>query len=277
MPITYAKAAVAFVAVFAIPMAQSQTPPHGQPTFEVASIKLTDPAFTLRSMQLPLDDGRVAIRGLSLKQLIQYAWGKVGVGDGLHASLVSGGPSWVDRDRFDIVAKSEGTPVPSRDERKQMLRALIVERFQLTFHREARVTAVYALVVGKNGPKMKVRKPGDGGPPFSLPFNALHITGRNVPMATLADTLQAIIPLTDPERDDHPVVDQTGLTGTFDFELAWSGDSTFSGGRNGTATETSGAPDLFTAIQEQLGLKLELKKAPMEILVIDHAEKPADN
>jgi uncharacterized protein (TIGR03435 family) len=228
-------------------------------------------------MQLPLDDDRITIRGLSLKQLIQYAWGKAGVGDGLHVSLVSGGPSWVDRDRFDIMAKAAGTRIPSRDERKQMLRELLVERFQLKFHREVNGIAVYALVVEKNGPKMKAREPGDDGPPFSLPFNGLHIAGRNVPMATLADALQAIIPLTDPERDDRPVVDQTGLTGAFDFELAWSGDSTFSGGRGGTRAETSNAPDLFTAIQEQLGLRLELKKAPMEILVIDHAEKPADN
>ena len=269
--------AVAFVVVFAISTAHSQILPRPQPAFEVASIRATDPAFTLKSLQLPLDDGRVTIRGFSLRQLIQYAWGNVGVGDGLHASLVSGGPGWVDRERFDIVAKSEGSRIPSRDERRQMLRELLTERFQLKLNQEVRGTAVYVLVVGKNGPKMKARKPGDGGQPFSLPFNALHITGWNVPMATLADTLQAIIPLTDPERDDRPVVDQTGLTGTFDFELAWSGDKTFSGGRGGMTSETSSAPDLFTAIQEQLGLRLELKKVPVKILVIDHAEKPADN
>jgi uncharacterized protein (TIGR03435 family) len=130
-----------------------------------------------------------------------------------------------------------------------MLRELLVERFQLKFHQEVRGTAVYALVVGKNGPKMKTRKPDDGGAPFSLPFNALHIRGRNVPMATLADTLQAIIPLTDTERDDRPAVDQTGLAGTFDFELAWSGDATFSAGRGGMPEETPIAPDRFCTIE----------------------------
>jgi uncharacterized protein (TIGR03435 family) len=242
----------------------------------VASIRPTDPAFTLKSMQLPLDDGRVTIRGLSLRQLIQYAWGNVGVRDGLHATLVLGGPGWVDHDRFDVAAKSEGGRTTSRDERRQMLRELLIERFQLKFHREVRPTAVYALVVTKNGPKMKARKPDDGGPPFSLPFSAPHIRGSNVPMATLADALQTIIPLTDPDRDDCPVVDQTGLTGAFDFELTWSGDMTFSRGRGGIP-DNSSAPDLFTAIQEQLGLRVELRKAPMEILVIDSAEKPTDN
>jgi uncharacterized protein (TIGR03435 family) len=125
---------------------------------------------------------------------------------------------------------------------------------------------------------MKARSADDGGHPFGMPFNGLHVSGHNVPVAHLVDTLQAvIIPLTDPERDDLPVLDQTGLTGTFDFELTWSGDKTYSGERGGTTAEAPSAPELFTAIQEQLGLRLELRKAPLEILIIDHAEKPTEN
>jgi uncharacterized protein (TIGR03435 family) len=264
--------------ILAIPKAHSQAPPQLQPGFEVASIRPTDPGLILRSMQLPLHDGRVTIRGLSLRQLIQYAWGNVGIGEGLHASLISGGPGWMDRDRFDIVAKSEGARIPSRDERKQMLRELLMERFQLKLHKEWRDTAVYALIVGKNGPKMKARSADDGGASFSMPFNGLHLSGHNVPVAHLVETLQAvIIPLTDPERDDLPVLDQTGLTGTFDFELTWSGDKTYSGERSGMTAETPSAPELFTAIQEQLGLRLERRKVPLEILIIDHAEKPTGN
>lgn len=232
----------------------------------------------MKSMQIPLDDNRLTIRGLSLKQLMQYAWGNVGVGEGLHASLISGGPGWVDHDRFDVVAKAEGSRVASRAERRQMLRELLMERFQIQIHHETRALAVYALVVAKNGPKMKARRPDDGGPPFSLAFiSDLHITGRNVPMTTLVDVLQGILPLTDTEHDNRPVVDQTGLTGRFDFELQWSGDANFAGGRGRMSAETAHAPELFTAVEEQLGLRLEPKKAPMETIVIDRAEKPTDN
>lgn len=184
----------------------------------------------------------------------------------------------MDHDRFDIVAKSEGARIPSRDERKQMLGELLRERFQLKFHKESRETAVYALIVGKNGTKMKARTADDGGAAFGMPFNGLHIIGHNVPVTHLVDALQAvIIPLTDPDRDDLPVLDQTGLTGTFDFELTWSGDKSYSGERGGMTAETPSAPELFIAIQEQLGLRLELRKVPMEIFIIDHAEKPTEN
>jgi hypothetical protein len=139
--------------ILTIPTAHSQAPPELQPRFEVASIRPTDPALILKSMQLPLDDGRVTIRGLSLRQLIQYAWGNVGIGEGLHASLVSGGPSWVDHDRFDIVAKSEGSRIPSRDERKQMLRGLLMERFQLKFHKGVEGNCRVCAHCGKERPK----------------------------------------------------------------------------------------------------------------------------
>jgi uncharacterized protein (TIGR03435 family) len=158
-----------------------------------------------------------------------------------------------------------------------MLKALLVERFQLMFHREIRQTAVYALVVGKNGPRMNVRRPDDGGPPFSLPLVGLHMPGRNVSMAQLADILQTLIPLTDPDRDDRPVLDQTGLAGTFDFDLAWAGDRTLSAGQGGQPADPSGAPDLFTAIEQQLGLRLETKRTPTEILVVDRAARPSGN
>jgi uncharacterized protein (TIGR03435 family) len=270
-------AAIALALASALSPAQTQTPQPPRPAFEVASIKPTDPTLTVKMMQLPLNDGRVTIRGLTLKQLIRYAWGNVGVGDGLHASLVAGGPTWVDHDRFDIVAKSEGTRIPSRDERRQMLRDLLIERFQLRLHHESRKTAVYALLVAKNGHTMTTRKQNDGSEPISLRFSGLHIVGRNVPMTGLIDALEAMIPLTDPEREDRPVLDQTGLAGAFDFELAWSGDATFSAGKGPTLAETATAPELFMAVQEQLGLRLKPRKAPMQILIIDDAEKPTPN
>jgi uncharacterized protein (TIGR03435 family) len=248
---------------------------QSSPKFEVASIKPTDPAFTGRSLQMPLADSMVRIRGMSLKDLIRYAWGESG--PGLHPSLVSGGPNWYDRSLYDIVAKSEGSRIPSQDDRKQMLRALLSERFQLKFHREPKEIAVYALIVGKNGPKMKERAADDGGAPFSMLLNGLHIPGRNASMAELANVLESLIPLTDPERDDRPVLDKTGLAGRFDFELTWAPDPTRSGGRGGPPGDSANAPDLFIAVQEQLGLKLESARARVEALVIDHVEKPSEN
>jgi uncharacterized protein (TIGR03435 family) len=123
---------------------------------------------------------------------------------------------------------------------------------------------------------MKPRSPDDGGAPFGLPLNGLRMPGRNASMAQLADILQSLIPLTDPERDDRPVVDRTGLTGRFDFDLAWAPDPALSDGRS-SATALAKGPDLFNALEEQLGLRLEMQKAPMEVLFIDHAEKPSEN
>jgi uncharacterized protein (TIGR03435 family) len=242
--------------------------------FEVASIKPTDRAFSGRSVRMPPDDGMVTMRGWSLKELILFAWGNNGMG--LHPSLIAGGPNWFDRDRYDIVAKPEGHRIPTHEERKQMLKALLIDRFQLKFHRESKETAVYALVVGRAGPKMKERKADDGGAPFSLPLNGFRMPGRNASMAQLAGILQSLIPLTDPERDNRPVIDKTGLNGRFDFDLKWAPDSTLAGGRGG-ATDLADAPDLFTAVQEQLGLKLEAQRVPMEVLVIDHVDRPTEN
>jgi uncharacterized protein (TIGR03435 family) len=264
---------IAFAAT--IGLAHSQAAQPATPlAFEVASVKPTDPAFTGRTLRMPPDDGMVTIRGWSLKELILFAWGS---GTGLHPSLISsGGPSWFDHDRYDIIAKPEGPRIPSQDQRKLMLKALLVERFRLKFHNEPKNTAVYALVVGKNGPRMKERKPDDGGSPFSLLLNGFQLPGRNASMAQLADILQALIPRTDPERENRPVVDKTGLTGRFDFDLTWAPDLPLSGGRGG-ATDFASVPDIFTAVQEQLGLKLEPQKASMEILIIDHIERPTQN
>ncbi|HEY4084484.1 MAG TPA: TIGR03435 family protein [Bryobacteraceae bacterium] len=256
-------------------VANSQiSPPSASPAFEVASVKPTDPAYTGRSVRIPPDDGMVTMRGWSLKNLLLFAWG---TGIGLHPSLLSGGPSWIDHDRYDIVAKSGEQRIPSQDERKQMLRILLVERFQLKYHRESREIPVYALVVGKRRLKMEERRPDDGGAPFSLLMNGgFHLPARDVSMTQLADMLQSLISLTDPDRNDLPVVDRTGLTGKFDFDLTWAPDPALSEGR-GAATKLTSGPDLFIAVEEQLGVKIETQKAPMNILVVDHAEKALEN
>jgi len=255
----------------------SRAQPEDDPTrsFEVASIRPTDPGFSGGGFQTP--GNRVIMRGWSLKRLIQYAYGP-GF-PGLHPSLISGAPSWYDRDRFDIEAKAEGSDPPSEDERKLMLRALLAERFNLKLHRESKENAVYIIAVGKGGPKMMERKPDDNTPHSILNQRAqtgLQLTGQNTSLAELFSFLQALLSRSD--QYARPLLDGTGLTGRFDFEVTYLPDRIQSGGLGAAAPGGLGdPPDLVTAVQEQLGLKLESKKVPMEALVIDHAEKPSEN
>lgn len=230
--------------------------------FEVASIKPTDPSFTGTKVQMFPDDNMITIRGMTLKGLVQLAYNP---GFGLlHASRVAGGPRWFDRDRYDIVAKPEGHWIPSQEERKEMLRALLGDRFKLTFHRESKELTAFALTVGKKGATMREGTPDASGAP-SIVLKGRRMTGRNASMSELAATLQPLIPLVHPSHADFPVIDRTGLTGRFDFDLEFA------------LEETPNVPDLFIAIQERLGLKVGLAKVPIEAIVVDHAEMPSPN
>ena len=170
-------------------------------------------------------------------------------------------------DRFAIVAKAEGDGPRTRDEFRQMMQLLLADRFKLVVHREMREMPVYALVVGKNGPKLKKSDP-DADP--TAHFSG---SGRNdvvtMPKAGMDDILGAI----SNSMLDRPVVDKTGLTGTYDVRLIFTPD---------TRANRASEPDpndvsIFTAVQEQLGLKLAPQKAMIEVLVVDHAEKPTEN
>jgi uncharacterized protein (TIGR03435 family) len=170
---------------------------------------------------------------------------------------VTGGPKWVDSDRFDIVAKLEDTGDRSRGKEAAMRltaasQALLAERFQLTFHRETRTVSGYALVTVKGGMKLK-RAEGDGSSSIHTSRTKMQASGYS--MERLADSLSTQL--------DGPVMDATGVEGTFDFTVEWSPDD--------------GGPSLFTAIQETLGLKLEGRKVSVPVIVIDRAEKPTDN
>jgi uncharacterized protein (TIGR03435 family) len=163
---------------------------------------------------------------------------------------ISGGPKWLTTDKFDIVYE------PSGPQAKLMLRTLLAERFKLVVHTETRQMPVYALVVAKGGSKMeKADAPaGSGGGPAMIQ--------GTMEMSTLADNY-----LSSTLR--RRVIDQTGLTGAYKLSLKWTPDDK-------PVTDNS-PPSLFTAIQEQLGLRLESTKGPVEIFVIDHAEKPSEN
>jgi uncharacterized protein (TIGR03435 family) len=154
-----------------------------------------------------------------------------------------------------------------------MLRKLVSDRFKLTFHREQKEFSIYALTVAKGGPKLKEgSEPPDGPMPLIFHLSAKEITlpARNAIMGELASVMQR-------SALDRPVLDYTGLPGHYDFDLKWTPDETQFGGAGLRGTPESTEPDLFAAIQQQLGLRLEATKGPIEALVIDQVERPTEN
>jgi uncharacterized protein (TIGR03435 family) len=233
----------------------AQTPP----AFEVASIRVH--SFASADRVGPPIAGNRGMFGGNLKQLIIYAYD-------LKVYQLSGGPAWVtnpstDTDYYDINAKAEGDEPLTESRARQLLQALLADRFQLRLHRESGEMPVYALVVGKSGPKFKESAP-DATTRMTPRVSLATVTSAftKSPMSSLVRLLSGAA--------DRPVLDQTGLTGFYDFKIEFARDPA-------AAAADSSAPSLFTAVQEQLGLKLEARKASMETLVIDHAERPSEN
>jgi uncharacterized protein (TIGR03435 family) len=214
-------------------------PPAGPLAFEVASIKPT-PASAL-GKRIAAPGNRLVLNGLSLKELIRLAYGPGG-GSSLPPDFVTRGPGWIDDIRYDIECKAEGNAPPQQ--RLEMLRTLLAERFKLRFHYESKETAAYILAVENNGPKLKERKEGDGGELFTIrDLGSLHFVFRDISMARLAMFLEGSVLA-------RPVADETGLTGTFDFDLRWRPDDSQFEGRFARAKEAeSDLPDLFTALR----------------------------
>lgn len=164
---------------------------------------------------------------------------------------------------YNIVAKAPGDTPPTRAELRRMLQTLLADRFRLTFHREPKEMQVYALVVGRDGPKFKRSDP-DAQRHFRVGVNGRNqfITATRYPMIDLARGIRESLGV------DRPVIDQTGLTGEYDFRI----EATLA-----YRTPEFGDISIFTAVQEQLGLKLEPRRAPVEVLVVDRFEKASAN
>jgi uncharacterized protein (TIGR03435 family) len=255
------------------------------PQFEVASIKPAAPDAHGTFIG-PGPGGGVRITNMTLKEMIVFGWR-------VQPFQISGGPSWLDSMHYDVVAKPEAKPKP--DEVPLMLQALLTERFQLMLHRETKELPMFALTLarkdGKFGPKLVPHegdcappdpskpppRPEPGKPPTlgcgGMSMGPRGMTAIGVPVGNLVPMLARILGST--------VVDKTGLTGNFDVSAEWTPDETQTLGflLGGPAPPPSDAagPSIFTALQEQLGLKLESQKGPVEVLVIDRAEKPSEN
>jgi uncharacterized protein (TIGR03435 family) len=244
------------------------------PSYDVASIK---PAKPGDESTLLFRLGAFTVKGMTLKSLIKQAYG-------IEDDQISGAPKWVGSQTYDIEAKVDGADAAtleklSEDQSKLMFQSFLRDRFQLKAHWETKELPVLALVVAKGGPKLQQAKPGDTYPdgikgPDGKPeghagmmmWGRGRLTGQGIPIADM------VPPLT--QELGRIVQDKTGLTGKYDIELRWTTDDAVPDSRS--ASDSPG-PSIFTAMQEQLGLKLESQKAPVEVLLIDHVEQPPPN
>jgi len=238
------------------------------PSFEVATIKLTPPDQPGKLFTVTPGGCQVLTKGTTMNDLIGFAYS-------MQPKQLINAPDWFDKDKFDITGQPDAEGIPNPDQMKTMMRKLLVDRFQLTFHKDTRVLSVYEIVVGKDGQKLTPTAVQGNLPSlFFRGINPADLVVRNATMVEFAGLMQSAVL-------DKPVVDHTGITGKFDFELKWTPDQgqfeTF-GGIKAPATENADAPpDLFTAIQQQIGLKINSTKAPTDVMVIDKVEKPSAN
>ena len=295
------------IAVVAIPIF-SQAPEAARPSFEVASIKVHPPPLTRIMITAP--PGRFVAEGMSLRMLAGRAYA-------VPETRVLGGPNWADSDHFDIEAKIGGGATIPQGQMPVLIQGLLEDRFQLKAHKETKELPLYELVVVKGGAKMKMSDdqtppappalpdrgapprgagpgpdargalagprggpgagPFSGGPPPRGAFGGGrgNMQGTAVPISTLVGFLT--------QQLGRPIVDKTGLTGLFDLKLEWSPGSEQAPGPFGPNPEAPPppadtiGPSIFTAIQEQLGLRLESTKGPVEVVIIDGAQRPTEN
>ena len=260
-----------------------------RPQFEVASIKQNRSAELDASLNFPR--GRFKAWNLRSRSMIAFAYHVRGF-------QVTGGPGWVDSDKYDIEAKVdeaeteriEKLPFHERmDQYKLMLQSLFAERFQLKVSHQTREGPAYALVVTKDGPKFHGNIAGDQSSKgvtgidgvtwrsHAMGIGPGELRGYGISMAELAGELSGQV--------SRRVLDRTGLKGDYDISLHWTldpgaspmGTGRGNSGADGSPLPDSSGPSIFTAIQEQLGLKLEPTKAPVGMIVIDHIERPSEN
>jgi uncharacterized protein (TIGR03435 family) len=222
--------------------------------FEVATIKPAAPSDG--GAKFAGRPGGLELGNFSPKALIRMAFGN------LPNNRIVGGPSWLDSERYDINGQlKQGERAAPPLMYQLPLRALLAERFKFRYRMEPKEFPVYELVVARGGPRLTPNTDGVGPGGLSNPG---HFTGKKLTMETFANRFPGV---------DRIVIDKTGLTGEYDFEFTWAPDPGSAAGVNAVP----GAVSIFTAIQEQLGLRLQQGKAPLDVLVIENLEKPTEN
>jgi uncharacterized protein (TIGR03435 family) len=263
----------------AVGLASAQTPTTARPEFAVTSVK---PNHTGCCTSGGVGNGQGGGKNVTLKELIAFTYR-------IQQFQISGGPRWIGSDRFDVEGKAED-PKADFDQLRLMLRSLFEDRFKLKVHRETKESPAYALVVGKGGVKIKLSwdqspqnvdgpaPPGAGPNHGAIRIGVGNLVGNAVTLSWFASMLSP--------RLDRLIIDKTNLAGRFDIRLQWApsaaedlfGVPTEIIDMNGvTVRPDPSGPSIFSAIQEQLGLRLESAKAPVELLLIDHVEMPSEN
>jgi len=242
--------------------------PNATPEFEVATIKPSNPDQPGWGINVNAS-GTFTTRNTTLSDLVKFAYD-------MHPKQVVGAPRWFDSDKFDLTAKPDKPGIPAVKQMKAMLQKLLADRFSLTFNKEKRELSAYAITVAKGGEKIQKEQnnnipvPGFGG----MPQRGFNV--RNATMAEFASVMQA-------QFMDQPVVDQTGLGDTrYTFILKFTPDPGMRpfGATQGTpppSDDTDAPPDLYGAMEQQLGLRMQKTKAPVDVMVINKIEKPSEN
>jgi len=236
-----------------MPMAAEATP-----GFMVAAIRPSDPTDpnAANGWAFESEGHRISCKRATVSDILSIAYG-------VQVRQIAGGPAWLSKDRYDINGVPDVPGVPNVTQLRGMYQKLLAERFHLELHREMREMPIYAITVAKGGPHLKTADPnetynagnsGDGGQ------RIMKFT--NMSMKDLAKNLDLL--------EDRPVTDQTGLQGQYDFTLKWTYDIS-------AEAAPGAAPSLFTAMREQLGLKMDAMKGPAEVVVIDRVERPSEN
>jgi uncharacterized protein (TIGR03435 family) len=241
---------------------------NADPSFDVATIKPNDSGAS-NIQGLTMNGRNFATRNSSLGDLIGFAYE-------VQAKQIIGGPDWLDKDRYDIAAVPDQEGAPNVQQLRIMVQKLLASRFNLKFHHDKRELSAYVLTIGKSGQKLtptqlKGSLPGMGMRPGAT---GLTMVMANARLADFTGFLQMIVL-------DRPVVDRTGIEGRFDYSVTFTpDDSQFNGHPPKLpqqAENSESSPNLFAAIQEQLGLKLDAAKTPVDVIAIDHVDKPSAN
>jgi bla regulator protein BlaR1 len=241
-------------------------------TFEVASIKPSNPDTPGGMIRL-MPGGGLNLTNIPLRNMITMAYD-------VRDFQVSGGPGWMGTERFDLTATADRVAAAGpddfakmtdaqrktvREQTNERLRALLADRFKLIVHKEIKEQPIYVLVVSKSGAKLQEIKEAQAK--MGMTTNRGRMQAYGVPLEMLAQSLSGTL--------GRPIMDKTALTGKYDFVLEWTPD--LGTGSDAANAPAPSGPTIFTALQEQLGLRLEAQKGPVENIVIDRAEKPSEN
>jgi uncharacterized protein (TIGR03435 family) len=251
---------------WAIPEPPKSMPADAKPKFDVVTVKPSDPnrrgkLFTVRGRH-------VMTINTNMNDLITFAYN-------LHAKQLVNAPDWFATDKFDLDGVPDIDGRPNLNQMKLLVQSALVERFKLTFHMDKKEMAVFALSVAKGGPKLTetTHQPNE---PVNFIFRGRlgDLAVTNATIKDFCDGMQGAVM-------DKPVIDQTGLKARYDFTLKWTPDdsqfSAMGGAPAPPADDANAPPVLSTALQEQLGLKIDPVRAPADVFVIDHVEKPSAN